>query len=114
MNEPTLAAMGGAPAGYNAMAYARDFKIFRAFARQAGPDMLVLGPGSVGEPTGNWSLLYGLGAVLPTRDLLSATGSGVDDFLITITAPAHNGAPARACRGYFSGRRIVGRVAEAH
>ena len=45
MNEPTLAAMGGAPAGYDAAAYGRDFKVFRAFAKQAAPDMLILGPG---------------------------------------------------------------------
>ena len=34
MNEPTLAAMGGAPAGYDAAAYGRDFKVFRAFAKR--------------------------------------------------------------------------------
>ena len=49
MNEPNLAAMGGAPAGYDAAAYGRDFKRFHAFARAAAPDMLILGPGSVGE-----------------------------------------------------------------
>ena len=53
MNEPTLAAMGGAPAGYDAAAYGRDFKVFRAFAKQAAPDMLILGPGAVGETTGD-------------------------------------------------------------
>ena len=45
MNEPNLAAMGGAPAGYDAAAYGRDFKRFHAFARAAAPDMLILGPG---------------------------------------------------------------------
>ena len=33
MNEPTLAAMGGAPDGYDAAAYGRDFKAFVAFIR---------------------------------------------------------------------------------
>src|SRR3954468_694344 len=33
MNEPNLAVMGGAPAGYDAAAYGRDFKRFHAFAR---------------------------------------------------------------------------------
>jgi len=34
MNEPTLAAMGGAPEGYDAAAYGRDFKVFEAFMRK--------------------------------------------------------------------------------
>jgi heparanase len=49
MNEPNLAVMGGAPVGYDSAAYGRDFKRFHAFARAAAPDMLILGPGSVGE-----------------------------------------------------------------
>ena len=49
MNEPTLAAMGGAPNGYDAAAYGRDFKAFVAFMRTSEPDAMVLGPGSVGE-----------------------------------------------------------------
>ncbi len=49
MNEPTLAAMGGAPDGYDAAAYGRDFKAFVAFIRESEPDAMVLGPGSVGE-----------------------------------------------------------------
>ena len=51
MNEPTIAAMGGAPAGYTAADYGRDFKVFHEFAKQKVPDMLILGPGSVGETT---------------------------------------------------------------
>jgi hypothetical protein len=80
MNEPNLAAMGGAPAGYDAAAYGRDFKIFRAFAKQTAPEMLILGPGSVGETTGSWGLAYGSAPVLKTRDLLVATGPGIDAF----------------------------------
>ena len=34
INEPNLASMGGAPVGYNATAYGRDFKSFRAFASE--------------------------------------------------------------------------------
>ena len=52
MNEPNLAAMGGAPAGYDSAAYGRDFKVFRSFAKHAAPDMVILGPGSVGEAAG--------------------------------------------------------------
>jgi hypothetical protein len=61
MNEPTLAAMGGAPAGYSAADYGRDFKVFHAFARQSAAEMLILGPGSVGETT------------LKTSDMLAAS-----------------------------------------
>src|SRR5882672_3266539 len=54
MNEPTLAA-GGAPKGYDAAAYGRDFKAFVAFIRASEPDTIVLGPGSVGETTATQS-----------------------------------------------------------
>src|SRR5262249_43481891 len=37
MNEPTFAAMGGAPKGYDAAAYARDFAVFRPFIKKAAP-----------------------------------------------------------------------------
>ena len=80
MNEPTLAAMGGAPVGYDAAAYGRDFKVFRAFVKQAAPDMLVLGPGSVGETAGDGGVAYGIPGVLNTADLLAASGPGVDAF----------------------------------
>ena len=42
MNEPTLAAMGGAPKGYDAAAYGRDFKAFVAFMRASEPDVICL------------------------------------------------------------------------
>jgi hypothetical protein len=80
MNEPNFAAMGGAPARYDATAYGRDFKLFRAFARQAAPDMLILGPGGVGETTGDYGVAYGGASVLKTRHLLLASGPGVDAF----------------------------------
>ena len=41
--------MGGAPAGYDAAAYGRDFKVFRAFASRRRPSMLILGPGLGGR-----------------------------------------------------------------
>src|SRR5438552_9061 len=49
MNEPNLATTGTAPVGYDAAAYGRDFKIFRSFVKASFPDILVLGPGTVGE-----------------------------------------------------------------
>jgi heparanase len=65
MNEPDLAEMGGAPSGYDAAAYGRDFAIFHAFMKQAAPETMILGPGTVGE-----SAL--------ASDLLAASGPGVD------------------------------------
>jgi heparanase 1 len=93
MNEPTFAVMGGAPSGYDATAYGHDFKIFRAFAKEAAPDMLVLGPGSVGETTGDWSVAYGMNQMLPTRDLLAASEpEKVDRF-----SYHHYGAVSQRC-----------------
>ena len=48
MNEPDLPAIGGAPDGYDAVAYARDFKTFRAFMEQEAPKVTILGPGTSG------------------------------------------------------------------
>lgn len=74
MNEPTLAATNGAPAGYDAIAYGRDVKVFRDWMRRAAPDTLILGPGSVGDaPSPSAS-------GITTRDLLAASGPGVDRF----------------------------------
>ena len=43
--------------------------------------MLVLGPGSVGETTGDWGVAYGMNQVLSTRDLLVACAPAkVDGF----------------------------------
>jgi hypothetical protein len=67
MNEPDLPAIGGAPTGYDAAAYGRDFKIFRSFVKQTAPEMMVLGPGAAGQ------------APLAS-DLLAASGPGVDVF----------------------------------
>ena len=95
MNEPTLAGMGGAPQGYNATAYGRDFKTFHAFARQAAPDMVILGPGAVGETAGDWGVIagYGSAAVLKTRDVLASSRPvRVDAF-----SYHHYGAASQRC-----------------
>lgn len=80
MNEPTLAGMGGAPPGYDAAAYGRDFRIFRDFARRAAPGMLILGPGSIGDSDEVSDAGPGTPGILRTRDLLAAAGRGVDAF----------------------------------
>ncbi|WP_199752070.1 hypothetical protein [Bradyrhizobium sp. RP6] len=74
MNEPTLAAKNGTPAGYDAIAYGRDFKVFRDWMRRAAPDTLILGPGSVGDAP------FRSGSGITTRELLAASGPGVDRF----------------------------------
>jgi hypothetical protein len=81
MNEPTAAAMGGAPKGYDAPAYGRDLKIFRPFIKNAAPDLVLLGPGSVGEgvPLGN-ALTAGAMPFIKSEDLLAAAGPVFDAF----------------------------------
>jgi hypothetical protein len=92
MNEPTLAAMGGAPDGYDAAAYGRDFKAFVAFIRASEPDVIVLGPGSIGERTAQQSSRQSSAEFIATRDLLAASGSGIDAF-----SYHHYGAVSQRC-----------------
>ena len=90
INEPTLAATGGAPRGYDAAAYGRDFKAFHAFIETSEPDLIVLGPGSVGETTASPSSIE----AISTRDMLAAAGSGIDAF-----SYHHYGAASQRCSG---------------
>ena len=85
MNEPTYAAMGGAPKGYDAASYGRDVAVFRTFLRKTAPDTLFLGPGSVGE--GPFAMPIGNG-VLKSEDLLHATGPLFDVFSYHLYAAA--------------------------
>lgn len=85
MNEPNLAALGGAPKGYNAAAYARDMAVFRAFVEKALPGIILLGPGSMGEG-GSFPLTFG--GALSTEALLSAAGPAVDAFSYHLYAAA--------------------------
>ncbi|MGP8243314.1 MAG: hypothetical protein ACLQVN_02225 [Bryobacteraceae bacterium] len=75
-NEPTFAALGGAPKGYTAAAYGRDFSVFFALARKAAPEMLILGPSAVGEV----SLVTAAFPVIKTQDMLAAMTEPVDGF----------------------------------
>jgi hypothetical protein len=92
MNEPTLAAMGGAPNGYDAAAYGRDFKAFAAFIRDSEPDVMVLGPGSIGETAAPQSSRPSSSQFISTRDLLAASGPGIDVF-----SYHHYGAVSQRC-----------------
>lgn len=68
MNEPNLASRQGAPAGYDAAAFAKDMKVFRPFLRSESPDTLLLGPGAVGQGTTSEEVLKLTG---PVFDVLS-------------------------------------------
>ena len=78
-NEPSFASMGGAPKGYDAAVYGKDFKVFHPFVKQAAPEMVILGPGSVAE---SGILTGGMPGVsmLKSEDMLAASGPGIDVF----------------------------------
>ncbi|MBS0456020.1 MAG: hypothetical protein JSS44_01645 [Proteobacteria bacterium] len=93
-NEPTLASMGGAPKGYDAAAYGRDFRIFDAFLRKEFPGIKILAPGSVGESTAAWGVAnggYGDMKVLTAGELAASTGDA-DAF-----SYHHYGAASQRC-----------------
>jgi len=84
MNEPTYAAMGGAPKDYNAADYARDIVVFGPWLKKNSPETLFLGPGSVGE--GPFAIV--MGGMLHSEDLLKATGPVYDVFSYHLYAAA--------------------------
>lgn len=93
-NEPTLATMGGAPKGYDAAAFGRDFRIFDTFMRKEYSSIKLLAPGSVGEANADWAVAkggYGNLAVLPAADLAAYTGDA-DAF-----SYHHYGAVSQRC-----------------
>ncbi len=79
MNEPTFAAIGGAPKGYDAAAYGRDLAVFQPFLKKAAPEIVLLGPGSVGEGVSLAPPNMGP-AILKSEDLLKAAGPVFDVF----------------------------------
>jgi hypothetical protein len=77
MNEPTFAEIGGAPKGYDAAAYAKDFVVFKKFVQSDAAGMIVLGPGGVGEGSALVpSFMHGI----KTEDILAATGPAFDVY----------------------------------
>ncbi len=99
-NEPNLPGPGGAPKGYDAAAFGRDFRVFLPFIRKAAPGLLVLGPGSVGEG--------GLLANYPgpkSEAMLEASGGGVDVF----SYHSYN-AVSQRCAGLGSGGDAPGQT----
>jgi heparanase 1 len=93
-NEPTLASMGGAPKGYDAAAFGRDFQVFDAFMRKEYPATKLLAPGSVGEANADWGVAsggYGDLKVLAAAELAASTGDA-DAF-----SYHHYGAASQRC-----------------
>ena len=77
INEPTFAEMGGAPKGYDAQDYARDFAVFQAWAKANAPEMRTMGPGGIGEGT---PIAPPFMHLLRSEDILKATGPVFDIF----------------------------------
>lgn len=75
-NEPTFAAIGGAPKDYDAAAYGRDFQAFHKFLKKAAPAIQILGPGSIGEVS--FGSMPGM-HLLRSEDMLTAQGPGLLD-----------------------------------
>ena len=71
-NEPTIPAIAGVPANYDAAAYGRDFRTFVPVFRANAPGALLLGPSGTGDGSGFPSGFK----LLPSKDLLQATGTG--------------------------------------
>jgi len=95
MNEPDVADRGGAPKGYDAAAYGRDIAVFRAFLKQASPDTLFVGPGSVFE---GGKAKIPLQPGLVSEKLLQATGQVYDVFSYHLY-----GALSQRCGGAMPG-----------
>ena len=93
-NEPSHASHGGAPQGYDAAQYAKDFTAFEAFVSQAAPGMRIMGPGATGE-----------GGIIPGIDSAMTT----DKILTTDSAPEFDifsyhfyGGVSQRCRGQLT------------
>lgn len=67
-NEPSHASYGGAPKGYDASRYAKDFAAFKSFVSTAMPEMKIMGPGSTGEGG-----LIPVGKSMATDSIFTAT-----------------------------------------
>jgi len=102
INEPNVADRGGAPKGYDAAGYARDVKVFRSFLKQAAPDAVFLGPGSVLE---GGAVAIPLDPALRSEKLLEAAGPVFDVFSYHLYA-----ALSQRCAGAMAG---VGTTAAA-
>ncbi len=86
MNEPS--ARAGAPAGYDAAAYARDFRAFQETLREISPQTLIAGPSALGDRIDDPNE-----PELSARRLLEQPGGSNLDVL----SYHHYGAASRRC-----------------
>jgi hypothetical protein len=91
-NEPSLPKLMSIPEGYDATAYGRDFKLWRAFMKEASPGTLILGPGAVGDTPGPENPA---GKQMHAADMLTASGPGLDAF-----SYHHYGDVSERCHGH--------------
>ena len=73
-NEPTFASMGGAPKGYNAADYGRDFRAFHDFLKKAAPAMRSSAPAASAKH-GRWGR-HARHEALHSENMLRAQGPG--------------------------------------
>ena len=99
MNEPTFPVIGGAPADYDAAAFARDAKQFATFLKKESPQTVFLGPGGVGEGV---SLTPPGMKLLGSPDLMQATGGIFDAFSYHFY-----GTVSSRCMGKMSGDKAL-------
>lgn len=92
-NEPTFASMGGAPKGYDAPAYGRDFRAFHAYIKKAAPEIEILGPGSIGEAN-SFGQMPGI-KLLHSEDMLREQGP---DLLDAFSYHFYGGVSQRCAR----------------
>jgi hypothetical protein len=64
-NEPDLASIDGKTTGYDATEYGRDFRTFLMLMKQAAPEAIILGHGTIGTTAA-------------VSDLFAAAGPGID------------------------------------
>lgn len=89
MNEPNAPGPGVLPAGYDASAYGRDFRVFRSLVKQTAPGMMIVGPGTIGVTD-------------MAAALLDASGPGLDAI-----AYHHYGARSERCGGTDTPERAL-------
>ncbi len=79
INEPNAASLGRLPENYKVADYTRDFAIFRSWAHNQAPAMLIVGPGGVGEGAGFDNVpVASLKKMLRTDLLMKANPGTVD------------------------------------
>ncbi|WP_375195366.1 hypothetical protein [Sphingobium sp.] len=79
-NEPNMPSAAGAmPKNYSAENYARDFRLFRDWAKKSLPGMKILGPGSIGEGSlmSNISA-SAMGKAVRSEDMMKANPNSLD------------------------------------